>query len=134
MGNLIDVEGIGPVQAGKLRAVGVTTTAVLLRQGASRDGRAKLAASSGISETLILKWVNHLDLFRIKGVATQYAELLEAAGVDSVPELAQRDPKNLHPTLGEVNAAKKLVRNVPTATQVADWVSQAKTLPRVVTH
>ena len=134
MGNVIDVEGIGKVHAGKLIAVGVATTAALLKQGASRDGRKKLAASSDISDTLILKWVNHVDLFRIKGVATQYAELLEAAGVDSVPELAQRDPKNLYSKLGEVNAVKKLVRKLPTATLVADWVSQAKSLPRVVTH
>ena len=134
MGNVIDVEGIGEVHAGKLIAVGVATTAALLKQGASRDGRKKLAASADISDTLILKWVNHVDLFRIKGVATQYAELLEAAGVDSVPELAQRDPKNLYSKLGEVNAVKKLVRKLPTATLVADWVSQAKSLPRVVTH
>ena len=134
MGNVIDVEGIGKVHAGKLIAGGVATTSALLKQGASRDGRKKLAASSDISDTLILKWVNHVDLFRIKGVATQYAELLEAAGVDSVPELAQRDPKNLYSKLGEVNAVKKLVRKLPTATLVADWVSQAKSLPRVVTH
>jgi hypothetical protein len=78
--------------------------------------------------------VNHVDLFRIKGVEAQYAELLEAAGVDSVPELAQRNPANLHPALVEVNEAKNLDRKLPTPEQVSDRIGQAKTLPRVVTH
>jgi predicted flap endonuclease-1-like 5' DNA nuclease len=83
---------------------------------------------------LILEWVNHADLFRIKGVGEEYADLLEEAGVDTVPELAQRNPANLHAKLGEVNAAKKLVRRLPTAAQVTDWVDQAKALPRVITY
>ena len=83
---------------------------------------------------LILRWVNHVDLFRIKGVEAQYAELLEASGVDSVPELAQRNASHLYAKLVEVNAKRPLVGRLPSEGQVADWVEEAKTLPRVVTH
>jgi predicted flap endonuclease-1-like 5' DNA nuclease len=134
MGDVIDVEGIGEVYSKKLKDVGVATTEALLEQGATRVGREKLAEKSGISPALVLRWVNHVDLFRLKGVERQYAELLEAAGVDSIPELAQRKPENLYPKLVEVNAAKNLVRQLPSEKQLADWVAQAKTLPRVVTH
>ena len=134
MSDVIRVEGIGEVYAGKLKAVGVETDQHLLERGASRDGRAKLAAEAGIGESLILRWVNHVDLFRIKGVEAQYAELLEASGVDSVPELAQRVAANLHAKLVEVNAARPLVRQLPAESQVAGWIAEAKTLPRVVTH
>jgi predicted flap endonuclease-1-like 5' DNA nuclease len=134
MSDVIKVEGIGEVYAGKLKAVGVETDHHLLERGASRDGRGKLAAEAGISEALILRWVNHVDLFRIKGVEAQYAELLEASGVDSVPELAQRVAANLHPKLVEVNTARHLVGHLPSEGQVAAWIAEAKTLPRVVTH
>ncbi len=132
--NIIEIEGIGDVYAGKLSAVGIATVEALLEAGASRKGREELAEKSGIAGGLILKWVNHADLFRIKGVQKQYAELLEAAGVDSVPELAQRDPANLTKKLAETNEAKSLVRVVPSESQVTAWVAEAKTLPRVVTH
>jgi predicted flap endonuclease-1-like 5' DNA nuclease len=134
MSNVINVEGIGEVYAGKLKAVGVTTDKDLLDRGGTREGRKKLAEESGIAETLILRWVNHVDLFRIKGVEGQYAELLEASGVDSVPELAQRVPANLHAKIVETNAAKHLVRQLPSEGQVAEWIGEAKTLPRIVTH
>jgi predicted flap endonuclease-1-like 5' DNA nuclease len=134
MSNVIRVEGIGEVYAGKLKAVGVATDQDLLDRGASREGRKKLAEESGISETLILRWVNHVDLFRIKGVEGQYAELLEASGVDSVPELAHRVAAHLHAKMGEVNTAKNLAGRLPSESQVADWIAQAKALPRVVTH
>jgi hypothetical protein len=134
MSNVIKVEGIGEVYAGKLGAVGVATDKDLLDRGATREGRKKLAEDSGIGETLILRWVNHVDLFRIKGVEGQYAELLEASGVDSVPELAQRVPGNLHAKLVEVNTAKNLVRHLPSEGQVAEWIAEAKKLPRIVTH
>jgi predicted flap endonuclease-1-like 5' DNA nuclease len=132
MSDVIDVEGIGKVYGKKLKDAGISTTDALLEQGATRAGRQKIAKDTGISDALILRWVNHVDLFRIKGVQKQYAELLEAAGVDSIPELAQRDPAHLHPKLGEVNADKKLVRKLPTQSQVAGWVAEAKTLPRVI--
>src|SRR3954468_12835519 len=103
MADVIQVEGIGEVFAQKLKDIGIATTDTLLEKGATRLGRRKLADESGISEALILRWVNHVDLFRIKGVEAQYSELLEAAGVDSVPELAQRVAANLHPKLVEAN-------------------------------
>src|SRR5262245_64572519 len=134
MSDIIEVEGIGEVYARKLKDAGIATDKDLLDRGATRAGREEIATATGISATLVLKWVNHVDLFRLKGVQTQYAELLEAAGVDSVPELARRDPANLHPALAEVNQTKNLVRRLPTQDQVADWVAQAKALPHVVTH
>ena len=129
-----DIEGIGPVYAEKLGGAGVKTTAGLLKVAASKAGRQSLAESTDISETLILEWVNLADLFRIKGVGEEYSDLLEEAGVDSVPELAQRNAANLHKAILETNEAKKLVRRVPTLNQVTSWVDQAKTMDRVVTH
>jgi predicted flap endonuclease-1-like 5' DNA nuclease len=134
MAKLIAIEGIGQVYAGKLAAAGLATTEALLKQGASPKGREALAEKTGISGHLILEWVNRADLFRIKGVAEEYSDLLEAAGVDTVPELAQRNAENLYAKLAEVNAAKKLVRRLPTQAQVADWIAQAKELPRAITY
>ncbi len=134
MAPLTEIEGIGPAYADKLRAAGVATTDGLLERGCDRSGRQALAEATGISGTLILRWVNQADLFRIDGVGEQYAELLEAAGVDSVPELAQRNAASLQAKLGEANEARNLVRQVPVESQVARWIEEAKTLPRVVTH
>jgi len=132
--NVADVEGIGPAYADKLAAAGVKTTDGLLEAGASPKGRADLEAATGISHALILKWVNRVDLYRIKGIGSEYSDLLEVAGVDTVPELAQRNAANLTATLAEANAARNLVRKLPTEDQVADWVAQARQLPRVVTY
>lgn len=134
MAKVIAIEGIGDVYAGKLEAVGITTTEALLEAGKSPQGREELSEKSGISDHLILEWVNRADLFRVKGVGEEYSDLLEAAGVDTVPELAQRNPANLWAKLGEVNKEKKLVRRLPSQGQVADWVSQAKDMPRVITY
>ncbi|MDD2776228.1 MAG: DUF4332 domain-containing protein [Gallionella sp.] len=134
MTKLSDIEGIGAVYAEKLVAAGVTTQENLLAAGSTKKGRKDMAEMSGISEKQILNWVNRADLSRIKGVGTQYADLLEFAGVDSVPELAQRKSENLHAKMVEVNTEKNLVRKLPTASQVQDWVAQAKELPRVVMH
>ena len=134
MAKLAEIEGIGEAYAAKLETAGVTSPEDFLKKCADKKGRKAMAEKTGISEKLILNWVNRADLTRIKGVSTQYADLLEAAGVDSVPELAQRNPDNLQAKMAEVNEAKKLVRKIPTASQVADWVAQAKELPRVVTH
>ena len=106
----------------------------MLEEGASPKGRKEIAEKADISEKLILEWVNHVDLFRIKGVGEEYADLLEAAGVDTVPELAQRNPENLYQKLVAVNQEKKLVRQLPTQAQVGDWVEQAKRLPRVIAY
>ena len=133
MAKLLDVEGIGPVYAQKLKDAGVGSTDVLLKVGSTAKGRQDLAEKTGVAHTLILEWVNHVDLFRIKGVQEEYSDLLEEAGVDTVPELAQRNPDNLFEALVKTNAEKKLVRKMPTKKQVADWVNQAKKLPRVIT-
>ena len=134
MANIEDIEGIGGSYAAKLREAGISSVEALLEKGGSPSGRKSLAESTGLRDDLILRWVNHADLFRIKGVAAEMSELLEAAGVDSVAELAQRVPANLHQKLTEVNEQKKLVRRVPGLDQVTQWVSEAKQLPRAVTH
>lgn len=134
MASITEIEGIGPAYAEKLQQGGISKTADLLEVGASAKGRAKLADDTGISETLILQWVNHADLERIKGVGWEYADLLEAAGVDTVPELAQRKPENLHAKLAEINQAQALVRRAPSLAQVQAWVAEAVTLERVVSH
>ena len=134
MASILDIEGVGEAQAAKLRATGIGTTEALLEKGATAKGREEIAASTSISGKLILKWVNHADLFRITGVAGEYAELLEAAGVDTLPELAQRNAANLTKMLAEKNETRKLVRRVPTESQVTGWIAEAKTLPRQVTY
>jgi predicted flap endonuclease-1-like 5' DNA nuclease len=134
MAKLEKVEGIGEVYAQKLQKAGIRTTQALLEKGATPQGRKEMAEKTGISGKLILEWVNHIDLFRIKGVGEEYADLLEAAGVDTVPELAQRNPGNLYQKLVAVNQEKKLVRQLPTQTQVYYWIGQAQRLPRVITY
>jgi predicted flap endonuclease-1-like 5' DNA nuclease len=134
MGNLSSIEGIGAIYAGKLEAAGVKNQAQLLESGGTPKGRKALAEASGISEKLILKWVNRADLARVKGIGEEYADLLEMSGVDTVPELAQRRPDNLHKKMAEVNEAKKLVRALPSEAAVVKWVEQAKTLPRAVNY
>jgi len=128
------IEGIAEIYAQKLAEVGITTVEGLLEKGATRQGRRELAQRTGISEKLILEWVNRADLFRIKGIGEEYSDLLEAAGVDTVVELAQRNPDNLYETLVAVNEEKKLVRRLPSREQVRDWVEQAKQLPRVIEY
>lgn len=134
MTSLLKIEGIGEKYAQTLASAGVRSVEALLQAGATPKGRQELAEKTGISDKLILEWVNHADLFRIKGVGEEYADLLEEAGVDTVPELAQRNPANLYEALEKANAAKKLVRQLPTRAQVASWVDQAKALPRLVTY
>lgn len=134
MANIKDIEGIGPAFAEKLAGMGITTTDHLLDKGAGKSGRDAIAEGSGIPDTLILKWVNRADLARIHGIGSEYADLLEAAGVDSVPELAQRNAENLHVKLEEVNSDKSLVRSLPALASVEKWVAEAKSLDRVVTH
>ena len=129
-----DIEGIGPAFGEKLKSAGCNTTDDLLQRGKSPAGRKDLAQATGISDGQILKWVNMADLFRIKGVAGQFAELLECAGVDTVKELATRNADNLAAKMAEVNGEKKLTRRVPPPSTVADWVEQAKSLPAKVTH
>jgi predicted flap endonuclease-1-like 5' DNA nuclease len=134
MTKLIDIEGIGPKYADKLKAGGVTSAEDLLKKGATPKGREAMAAKAGVSHNLILEWINHVDLFRIKGVGSEYADLLEETGVDTVPELAQRKGEHLFQKMMAVNVAKKLVRKMPTQKQVENWIAQAKKLPRTINY
>jgi predicted flap endonuclease-1-like 5' DNA nuclease len=134
MAKLSEIEGIGAVYSQKLQETGIGTTEKLLEEGASAKGRKEIAEKTGVSAKQILRWINMADLFRIKGIGQEYADLLEAAGVDTVPELSQRKPENLHKKLAEINEEKKLVRRVPTPAEVTGWVEQGKQLPRVVTY
>ncbi len=134
MTKIADIEGIGESYAKKLIDAGVHTVEGLLEEGCTVKGRKGLTEKTGISETLILKWVNRADLARIKGIGSEYADLLEASGVDTVVELGKRVPANLMKKMEEINTAKKLVRKLPVESQVEDWVAQAKKLERVVTY
>ena len=128
------IEGIGQVYARKLSEVGVKYTDDLLNQGKSRKGREDLVEKTGISSLLILKWVNMADLMRIRGIGEEYSELLERAGVDTVKELRNRNPFNLHEALGQANETHKLVRKLPTLSDVEGWVKEAKESEPLMTY
>ena len=130
------IEGIGPKYGAKLRKIGCSSPAKLLRDGATRKGRKQIASKAKISEAIVLRCVNMADLFRIKGVASQYAELLEAAGVDTVKELRHRKAKNLRQAMQTTNAKRKrmIVRQLPTEKMVANWITQAKKLKPIVSY
>ena len=130
-----EVEGIGATFAQKLSAAGVGSTDALLEQGAPAAGRGKLSDATGISESMLLKWVNHADLMRLDGVGSEYSDLLEAAGVDSCAELAQRNAANLAITFQELDAARPdTIRRVPSEATISAWIAQAKTMSKVVSH
>ena len=128
------IEGIGPGYAGALKSAGIITVDQLLQAGATSRKRAELTRKTGVSSKLILKWVNMCDLFRVRGVASQYAELLEAAGVDTVKELRNRNSENLAVAMSKVNAVKKLVRQLPSNKRINDWIEHAKSLQPMVTY
>ena len=134
MSNIVAIEGVGEVNAKKLKKAGINTVEKLLNRGASPKGRKEIAQKTGIGEKVILKWVNFADLFRVKGISTQYSELLEAAGVDTIVELSKRVPENLFKKMENVNDEKKLVRRTPALAEVKKWVAQAKKLPRVINY
>jgi len=131
---IAEIEGVGEAYAKKLETAGVKTTDDLLRRAATPKGRSELAEETGITPKLILKWANHADLFRIKGVAGQFAELLEAAGVDTVKEFRHRVAANLQPKLQEVNDARNLCNRVPSVAEVERMIQQAKELEPVLTY
>jgi predicted flap endonuclease-1-like 5' DNA nuclease len=133
-GKLASIQGIGEATEKKLTEAGVTNTDDLLEKGGTPKGREELATKSGLTTAQILKFVNYADLFRIKGIAGQNAELLEAAGVDSVAELAKRNAANLATKLKEVNDEKKLSGQAPSEKVVAGWIESAKTLPKKISH
>lgn len=134
MTKLTKIEGIGEAYAARLKAAGIDTVEKLLEAGATPKGRQELEEQTGIGHKLILEWVNLADLMRIKGISEEYSDLLEEAGVDTVKELRQRNPANLHAALIETNAEKQLVRRLPGKNQVTDWIEQAKSLPPKVTY
>jgi predicted flap endonuclease-1-like 5' DNA nuclease len=134
MAKLADIEGVGRVNAAKLQKAGVRSTDSLLKKGGTRKGREEIVKLSRIDKDLILQWVNHVDLYRIKGVGSEFADLLEAAGVDTVVELSKRDAKKLVEPLAKVSAKGNLTNRVPTVKMVKGWIAQAKKLPRAVSY
>lgn len=134
MARIIDIEGIGETYANRLRELGIRTTERLLKVAADRRGRKDLAEASGISESLILKWVNRADLMRIRGIGEEYSDLLELAGVDTIKELRNRNPANLYQALVEQNLKRKVVRRLPSRKQVERWIEEAKRLTPMVKH
>ena len=132
--NIQTIEGIGPSYAEKLERVGCSSVEKLLQAGATRRGRANLAEETGLSETLLLKWVNMADLRRIRGVGGEFAELLEGAGVDTVKELRHRNAESLVARMAEVNREKRLTRAVPGVKSVTGWIEQAQALPPIIEH
>ena len=131
---IIDIQGIGEVYAAKLIAVGIETVPQLLEKGKTPKGRKEIEDATGIRHDLVLTWVNHADLFRVKGIGPQFSELLEAAGVDTVKELATRNAKNLEAKMIEVNEKENRVKRVPTAGELQKMIDQAKEMPAVVTY
>lgn len=129
-----NVEGIGPVIGGKLRAAGVKDTDALLAMAKTSALRKALGEKAGLTGKQVLKFANMVDLYRINGIGSEFSELLEAAGVDTVVELARRKADALAKKIAEVNQAKKLTRRVPTEADVSKWIEQAKTLPRVLEY
>jgi predicted flap endonuclease-1-like 5' DNA nuclease len=134
MAHITKIEGIGDTFAEKLGNVGIKSTDDLLTRAADKRGRETVATATGISEVVLLKWVNQADLQRVKGVGEEYGELLERSGVDSVPELAQRNAANLAAKMVEVNKTLNLTGSVPGEATVASWITHAKSLEKVVTH
>jgi len=130
-----DIEGVGTAHSAKLVSANIKTTNALLKAGATKKGRKELSEKTGIDESLILKWVNMADLYRISGIGSEYSELLEKAGVDTVKELRNRKADNLHAKMQEINSqGRGLVRQLPGLNMVQSWIEQAKTLPPMVTY
>lgn len=134
MKKLEEIEGIGNKYADKLKAIGIKSINTLLKAGATDEGRKQIQKDSKISSKLILEWVNHIDLSRIKGIGSEYSDLLEEAGVDSCLELSKRVPENLFEALEKVNKKKKLVRNLPTLQKVTNWIETAKIKEKIIFH
>ena len=130
-----EVEGIGPVNAGKLDAVGITTVDDLIRECGPAGGRHYVAGETGISEHQLLEWTNRCDLMRIPGVGSEYSDLLEAVGVVSPRELTRRNPANLAAAFRHYDETHpNVVRRVPTEETIARWIRAADDLEKVVTH
>ena len=128
------IEGIGPSYATKLRKAGIRTTEALLKRGGTRTGRKGVSSTTGLTENLILEWVNRADLMRVKGIGEEYSDLLEASGVGTVKELRTRKAVTLHARMVEINDKKRLVRRLPTEDMVAGWIAGATKLPSAVKY
>lgn len=131
---ITEIEGIGTAFAKKLRAAGIKNTGALLQRCGDLKGRKTVANETGFDPAILLKWTNMADLMRIKGIKSQYSELLEASGVDSVKELRSRNPENLAAKMAEVNKKKNLTRQVPNVNMVAQWIKEAADMDAVITH
>ena len=129
-----EIEGIGPVNAAKLQPAGIKTTDDLLQLCCDAHRRKATVEKTGLSVTRLLKWANMADLMRIPGIGSEYSELLEAAGVDTVKELRNRRADNLSARMAEVNTSKQLTRAVPSEKVVAGWIEQAKTMQPMINH
>jgi predicted flap endonuclease-1-like 5' DNA nuclease len=134
MATITDIEGIGDAYAVKLRQAGIRTTEALLQMGGTPKGRKELAKATGLSPKLILEWVNRADLYRVSGIGAQYSDLLEAAGVDTVMELAGRKPEALLEAMAKANQKKSLVNQMPGLGNVTAWIKSAKSLKRAVEY
>lgn len=132
---VMEIEGIGPAYAEKLKKVNIRSVNAILKKGATKQGRKEIAEKTGLDEALILKWVNMADLFRVKGIGSEYAELLEKAGVDTVKELRHRVAENLHAKMAEINSqGRPLVRLLPGVKRVQKWIEAAKNLEPAITY
>jgi predicted flap endonuclease-1-like 5' DNA nuclease len=134
MAKISDIEGIGPALEKKLNAAGIKSVSGLLKNCCDKKGRKATAEATGIDEAKLLRFANYADLYRVKGIGSEYSELLEAAGVDTVKELRTRKAENLHSKMVEINTSKKLVRQTPSLSQVEGFIAHAKELDPVITH
>ena len=129
-----EIEGIGPAYAAKLNEAGIKTTDDFLKLCCDAKGRDAAAAKTGISEKLILSWANMADLMRVNGVGRQYAEVLHAAGVDTIKELRTRNAENLAAKMKEVNDEKNLANACPSQSVVQGWIDKATDMDPLITH
>lgn len=134
MQSIDQISGIDPVVVARLRNAGITTIHGLLKGAGTRKGRREIAQRAGITDSLLLRFVNHADLMRINGIGWQISRLLEEAGVDSIPELSHRNPANLRRQLIEANQRLQLVRQLPSLERMTVWIATARSMSPVVTH
>jgi predicted flap endonuclease-1-like 5' DNA nuclease len=134
MTQLAKVEGIGESNCKKLKKANISTTEELLKQGACAKGRREIVKQTNVNSKMLLRWINRIDLYRIKGIGQKYADLLEKAGVDTVLELSKRNPQNFYEKIKEVNFEEEVTQNLPVPKKLENWVKQAKSLPRIITY
>jgi predicted RecB family nuclease len=134
MPSIDSIAGMGVRQATRMRKARIRTTEALLKRGKTRAGRRRIAADTGLAEELIVTWVNRADLMRVKGIGSEYSDLLEASGVETVRELKTRNPTNLHRKMVKVNDQKRLVRRLPTESMVESWIANASRLTSVIKY